>query len=252
MKYTLALISVAAALLSTANGQILAANDGDPLDLPCNLRPEILGGPLALDRCSFDSILLPPDAFQIRYAANLTSTDAVINITNAGVNGAALNGPGFGSAAGNMCANVYTFSPDEQLVSCCSCLITPNGLISLSVNNDLISNTLTGVRPNSVVIKILSTSASSDFAGTSCTNSAALAGTVQGFKFAGGIRAWGTTAHAGPAVGSFATTETPFLIASLKLAEFLSITNRCTNIIGNGSSFGLCRSCRSGGLAAGN
>ena len=87
--------------------------------------------------------------FQIRYAANLTSGDSVINITNTGANGASLNGPGFGGAAGNVCVNVYAFSPDEQLVSCCSCLITPNGLVSLSVNSDLISNTLTGVRPNS-------------------------------------------------------------------------------------------------------
>ena len=212
----MALISVAAALLSTANGQIRAANDGDPIDLPCGLRPEIVGGPLdPVGTCSINSYPLPPDAFQIRYAANLTSADAVINISNAGVNGAALNGPGFGGAAGNMCANVYAFSPDEQLVSCCSCLITPNGLISLSVSNDLISNTLTGVRPNSVVIKIVATSAGSDFAGTSCTNSAALAGTVKGFQLAAGMLAWGTTVHASPVAGSFATTETPFLLAKL-------------------------------------
>ena len=245
MKYTFALISVAVALSLTANGQILAPDDGDPLDLPCGLAPQIPGDPTLC-------INVPPDAYQIRYAANLTSADAVINISNVGANGAALNGPGFGGAAGNMCANVYAFSPDEQLVSCCSCLITPNGLISLSVNSDLISNTLTGVRPNSVVIKIVATSASSDFAGASCTNSAAVAGKVKGFKLAAGMVAWGTTAHAGPAAGSFATTETPFLLAKLGPSELLSITNRCTNIIGNGSSFGLCRSCRAGGLAAGN
>ena len=80
-------------------------------------------------------------AFQIRYAANLTSGDSVINLTNTGANGAALNGPGFGGSVGNICVNVYAFSPDEQLISCCSCLITPNGLASLSVNNDLVSNT---------------------------------------------------------------------------------------------------------------
>ena len=91
-------------------------------------------------------------SFQIRYAANLTAGDSVINITNTGANGASLTGPGFGGAVGNICVNVYAFSPDEQLISCCSCLITPNGLVSLSVNQDLVSNTLTGVRPNSVVI----------------------------------------------------------------------------------------------------
>ena len=48
--------------------------------------------------------------FLIRYAANLTSGDSVINLTNTGANGAALNGPGFGGAAGNLCMNVYAFS----------------------------------------------------------------------------------------------------------------------------------------------
>ena len=190
---------------------------------------------------------LPLD-FLVRYAANLTSGDAVINITNTGANGAALAGPGFGGAAGNICMNVYAFSPDEQLVSCCSCLITPNGLVSLSVNQDLVNNTLTGVRPNSVVVKLVNTLAG-DGTGASCTNSAALAGSVA-FPTAGGSMAFGTTVHVG-AAGSFPVAETPFLKATLSPAELASITNRCTNIIGNGSTFGICRSCRGGGLAAG-
>ena len=186
--------------------------------------------------------------FQIRYAANLTSGDSVINITNSGANGASLFGPGFGGAAGNICVNVYAFSPDEQLVSCCSCLVTPNGLVSLSVNNDLISNTLTGVRPSSVVVKLVSTLAGGDGGtGTSCTNSAATGGTL-----AKGMLAWGTTIHAAAAAGTFATTETAFSPASLSAGELASITNRCTNIIGNGSTFGICRSCRQGALGASN
>ena len=183
--------------------------------------------------------------FQIRYAANLTAGDSIINLTNTGANGANVNGPGFGTPVGNICVNVYAFSPDEQLISCCSCLITPNGLVSLSVNQDLVSNTLTGVRPNSVVVKLVNTLAG---AATSCTNSAALAGQLGGLPIVDGMLAWGTTVHAGVPVGSFATTETAFIPAILSPTELLSITGRCVNIIGNGSGFGICRSCRAGGF----
>ena len=195
------------------------------------------------------TVINPTDSFHVRYAANLTSGDSVINITNTGANGAALNGPGFGGAAGNICVNVYAFSPDEQLVSCCSCLLTPNGLVSLSVNSDLISNTLTGVRPNSVVVKLVNTAAGAGFTGTSCTNSAALAGGTS-FPLAGGMLAYGTTIHGAPVAGTFGVAETPFLKATLSPAELASITNRCTNIVGNGSTFGICRSCRVGGLGS--
>jgi hypothetical protein len=187
--------------------------------------------------------------FQVRYASNLNVGDSVINITNTGANGASLFGPGFGGAAGNICVNVYAFSPDEQLISCCSCLVTPNGLVSLSVQNDLISNTLTGVRPNSVVVKLLSTLAGTGGSGTSCTNSAASTANA----IVPGLLAWGTTIHATNPVagtGPYSTTETGFRPATLSGGELASITNRCTNIIGNGSTFGICRSCRVGGLGA--
>ena len=183
--------------------------------------------------------------FQVRYASNLTAGDSVINITNTGANGASLFGPGFGGAVGNICVNVYAFSPDEQLVSCCSCLVTPDGLVSLSVVNDLISNTLTGVRPSSVVVKLISTIAGTGGSGTSCTNSAATASFP---ALAIGLAAWGTTIHASAA--GFATTETAFTPSTLSAGELASVTNRCTNIIGNGSTFGICRSCRAGGLGA--
>ena len=185
--------------------------------------------------------------FQVKYASNLTFGDSVINISNTGANGAALYGPGFGGAAGNICVNVYAFSPDEQLVSCCSCLVTPNGLVSLSANNDLVSNTLTGVRPNSIVVKLLSTLAGTGGTGTSCTNSAATGGTL-----AAGMVAWGTTLHSTstPPAAPFSVTETAFTPATLSAGELASIQNRCTNIIGNGSTFGICRSCRAGGLGA--
>jgi hypothetical protein len=158
------------------------------------------------------------------------------------------------------------------LIACCSCPLTPNGLISLSVVNDLISNTLTGVRPNSVVIKLLSTTSTTTTKnpnGTDCTNSAALASTSTGlFQIVNGMLAFGTTIHAAPplssippvppaVLGNYLVTETSFTPATLSTTdgtglndELDSITNRCTNIIGNGSTFGICKSCRVGGLGA--
>jgi hypothetical protein len=183
--------------------------------------------------------------FQVRYAANPAAGESWINIVNTGANGAPLLGPGFGGAAGNTCVNVYAFSPDEQLISCCSCLITPNGVKTLGVNSDLTIKTLTGVVPSSVVVKLVNTLAG-DGSATSCANSAALAGGA-GFPLATGMAAWGTTLHAAPG-GGYATTETAFTPATLSAGELASITGRCSSILGNGSGFGVCLSCRAGAL----
>jgi hypothetical protein len=182
--------------------------------------------------------------FQVRYASNLTAGDSVINITNTGANGASLYGPGFGGATGNLCVNVYALDPGEELVSCCSCLVTPDGLASISVINSLISNTNTSVRPTSVVIKLVSSLAGGDGTGTSCHNSAAGPLTP-----AIGMAAWGTTIHASPA-GTFAVTETPFTPSTLSAGELASLTGRCRSIIGNSSGAGICASCNTGGLGA--
>ena len=111
--------------------------------------------------------------FQICYAANVTLGDSVINITNTGSHGAAPNGPGIGGPVGNLCINADAFSPEEQLIACCSCLVTPNGLVSLSVVHALIYKTLTGIRPNSVVVKLISTASGANYTGNSCSNSSA-------------------------------------------------------------------------------
>jgi hypothetical protein len=188
-------------------------------------------------------------AFQVRYAANTTFGESYINITNTGFNGAPLLGPGFGGAVGNICVNVYAFSPDEQMISCCSCLVTPNGVVNLGVNRDLTSKTLTGIIPTSVVVKLLSTLAGTGGTGTNCNNSAA---TVTTANIVPGMLAWGTTNHAAPAPpngpGGYQVTETPFSPASLSAGELASLGNRCANILGNGSGFGVCRSCQAGAL----
>ena len=186
--------------------------------------------------------------FQVRYAANLNIGESYIDITNTGANGAPLLGPGFGGAAGNICVNVYAFDPGEELISCCSCLVTPDQTVNLGVNRDLTVKTLTGVVPTSVTVKLLATLAGTAGSGTSCTNSAATA-TAAGIV--SGMAAWGTTLHATPTAGAYATTETPFTPSTLSAGELASITGRCASILGNGSGFGICSSCRAGALGAG-
>jgi hypothetical protein len=186
--------------------------------------------------------------FQARYAANLNIGESYINITNSGANGAPLLGPGLGGAAGNICVNVYAFSPDEQLISCCSCLVTPNGLVNLGASRDLTSNTLTQVVPNSIVIKLVASLAGAGGTGTSCTNSAAAVTTA---TLVPGLLAWGTTVHNGPpGVPGYTVTETAFSPATLSAGELASIGGRCASIIGNGSGHGICKSCQAGGLGA--
>jgi len=184
--------------------------------------------------------------FQVRYAANLQFGESYIDIVNTGANGAPVSGPGFGFTSGNICVNVYALDPGEELIACCSCLVTPDQVVNLGVTRDLTSNSLTGVIPTSVTVKLVATLAGTGGSGTSCANSAASATATP----VTGMAAWGTTLHATPVAGTYATTETPFTTATASTGELASLTGRCTSIIGNGSGFGICRSCRAGALGA--
>jgi uncharacterized repeat protein (TIGR01451 family) len=176
------------------------------------------------------------DPYQVSYAANLNVGDSVVNVTNTGSSGTA--GP-LGQISGNICVNVYTFDPAEELISCCSCSVTPNGLQSISVRGSLTSNPLTPTIPTSVVIKLL--------ASTGPCNAA----TVTTASLALGMRAWGTTLHALPtAPVTYGVTEKPFLSSSLSEAELAHLTAFCGLVQANGSGFGICSGCSAGGLGA--
>jgi hypothetical protein len=180
--------------------------------------------------------------FQVRYASNLNLGDSVINITNSGARGAGLFSGTSASTTGAICVNVYAFSPDEQMISCCSCPVTPNGLVSLSAKNDLTSNTLTPAVPTSIVIKLYATVP----VGGSCSSSSNNPGAATA-----GLLAWGTTVHAPAVAGDPVVTETPFLPATLSEGELGRLTSLCNFINATGSGFGICRSCRLGGLGGG-
>ena len=186
---------------------------------------------LALAAVAFSTVAFAQDGFQIDYAANLNIVDSFVNFTNSG----ALV---LGGVSANLCINLYTFDPQEELISCCTCSVTPNGLVSLSVIQSLISNPLTPAIPTSVVIKAV--------ASTGTCNASSVTGVAHG------LLAWGTTLHqnTSTATPTYAVTETAFSYADLSAAELAHITSFCGFIQADGSKFGICAGCPSNGLGA--
>ena len=187
----------------------------------------------------------PLDAYLIHYAANLNVADAYVNITNAGTNGATIFGGTKATVNGAICANAYVFDKDEQLVACCSCPVTPNGLFSLSVQKDLINNIMSQQAiPTAVTIKLTATEPVKG----SCAGSAFAAAPI----YVSGLRAWGTSTHANTSTtpATYQITEGLFLPAELSVGEAGRLTQLCTFFAANGSGFGVCNPCKPGGLAS--
>jgi hypothetical protein len=185
------------------------------------------------------------DSYQISYVSNLLIGDSYVNLTNTG----ARNGFG-GATAGDICVNVYTFDPSEEMIACCTCYVTPDGLRSLSAKQDLVSNTLTPGVPGSIVIKLVA-SIPTAMGGCNAATWNAPAGTGPGALgpfLEGGLRAWSTNLHQNTTSGNYDLTENVFQVATLSQTEAQKLTTFCGFIQANGSTFGICRSCRFGGL----
>ena len=88
----------------------------------------------------------PTDYFVTYYSnANIANApDATVRIINDGFTEATL------------WADFYVFDDSEELVECCACMVTPDGLLSESVKNDLTATPLTGIKPTRGVIKVIS------------------------------------------------------------------------------------------------
>jgi hypothetical protein len=179
----------------------------------------------------------PPDSYQIDYAANLNIGDSFVNITNAGT----LAGP-FGANPpnlGNVCANVYVFDPQEELIACCTCLVTPNGLNSFSATHSLINNPLTPNVPTTITIDLVG---SAPVAGL-CNAGSAASINVQ--TLLGGLNAWGTTLEPNPA-SSFGVVRTKFLPGGFSQSQLSALVTTCNFIQSVGTGFGICGSCTTG------
>ena len=177
--------------------------------------------------------------FKINYAANLQVGDSALDFTNSGASG------------GNICVNLYVFSPDEEEQTCCSCTLSPNSLWSatlvapgLNGTPGLLENTLTLdnnylAHFHSAVVKALATTGN-----CAANNAAIITGNT---PLAAGLLAWGSHYHI-TATGAGAITETEFATSTLSATEFGRMVNFCNFALQNGSGAGICAGCALGGL----
>ena len=73
--------------------------------------------------------------------------DNIIHLINPNGGSAAV----LGSSDKPVCANIYVFDDDQEMVACCSCDITSNGLATISVDKDLLADPiLSGGAPDGI------------------------------------------------------------------------------------------------------
>jgi len=119
----------------------------------------------ALFLVALPSMAQQPSIYLVDYFSNNPgpggAADQQVRLVNYGLGGTPLTSP-----IGDVCANVYVFDANQEMVACCSCRITPNGLLTLSVANGLTNNPVTSVVPVNGDVKIISTAATGS---TACT-----------------------------------------------------------------------------------
>ena len=133
--------------------------------------------------------------------------DATLRIINDGDQGAP-------QPSGDLYAAIYVFDDSQELTECCACLVSPDGLLSESVDKELTATPLTGVKKSRGVIKIISSSSSDPTAPVP----------------APGLRGWATHIQATsnqPEKSPWFVTETRLADSNLGTAEAALLPQLC-------------------------
>jgi len=155
------------------------------------------------------------DVYRVTYFDNngaAGAPDAYVHILNPGV------------ATGALCATIYVWRFDQELSECCSCPITPNGLLRLRVSLLTANPGDHAGAPTSGSIAIVSDSACDPTAPVPTPD----------------LRAWATHVNFDTATSGFDVTETEALDTPLSTGELGEASSRCGFIRVNGSGAGRC------------
>jgi len=135
-----------------------------------------------------------------------------------------------GDASGaNLCANIYVFNNAEEMQECCSCAVTANGYLDLTVSASLLSNILDkGIVPTRGIVKEVSSLVPS----SGICNPAA-------YTTQDGIKGWLT--HIQHLGAGYAITETTLTDASLSSTELsFNLQETCSFVESLGTGTGVC------------
>jgi hypothetical protein len=158
------------------------------------------------------------DAYQVNY---FSQSDGTLRVINTGQIGSPIDNA---TNQGKVCADIYVFDSNQEMLACCSCPITANGLLTVS-GTGLLFNPLTGIRPATGVIKIVA----DNQPGKAC-DPKTIINPVES-----GLRAWETHPQ-----GPGAITETVFANAPLTNTEQGFLGQACSFVLYLGSGKGTC------------
>jgi len=169
--------------------------------------------------------------YRVDYFSNANTggaPDATLRLDNDG-SGTIPNGGSQVTTGGdiNLCADIYVFDASEEMSECCSCLETPDGLRTLSVDSNLTSNPLTGVVLSTGVIKIVA---------AETTGGACPVPTHITLASNGEIQSWATHIQN----SNYTITETASQVSNLSSAEETNLAQQCGAIVKVGSGKGIC------------
>jgi hypothetical protein len=162
--------------------------------------------------------------FRVDYFANANTggaPDATLRLDNDG-----------SAAHANLCADIFVFNANEEISECCSCLETPDDLMTLSVNNNLNSNPASGGMINTGVIKIVA---------AATTNGTCPVPTHITTVTGGEIQGWATHIQN----SNYTITETASQVSNLSAAEESALSKQCGAVVAVDSGHGIC-SCPAG------
>jgi hypothetical protein len=178
----------------------------------------------SLNGIQIDGTLTVQPLLTVTYFDVTSGNDSTIRITNPAVTGQ------------DLCTMIYVFDQNQQMSECCGCLVSQDGLVTLSLNKNLLNNPLTGVSSKAGTLMLVTADHSANLA----CNASAIAPD-------GTAVAWSTHLLQTGKVSSGLVPSTEDTFSTMPLSSMLSsaLQAQCAFIQQLGSGQGIC-SCGSG------